>query len=74
MKGRAVHDNEYDDDNDNDDDDNIDYEPADIVEAVNEDRRQRTRVEAFEQLNKNMQIIVMMMMMISLDDYIPLYN
>ena len=42
-------------DNDNDDDNySDDAEPADVIEAVNEDRRQRPWIEAFEQLQKNL--------------------
>ena len=45
------HDHGYDGDDDGDNDDD-DIGPAHVVEAVNEDRRQRSRVEAFEQLEE----------------------
>ena len=46
-------DGNFDDDND-DDNYSDDAGPADVIEAVNEDRRQRPWIEAFEQLQKNL--------------------
>ena len=66
-KGRAGndHNHHHDDDLHNDCDGNFDNDsdddnysddagPADVIEAVNEDRRQRPWIEAFEQLQKNL--------------------
>ena len=54
-KGRAGNDHNHHHDYDgNFDNNNDDAGPADVIEAVNEDRRQRPWIKAFEQLQKNL--------------------